>query len=638
MNLLFAHVGRDYGVIDHRRSAAAVSASGLTIRRHHDDGIALLLQTGAAGPSSRPPRPLPCRPGPDGSVSLFDGALYNGAELAAMLDHPAGTEADTLAAAALARQGEAAPAAWVGDFAVIRWDPARRELIAAIDQMGGRPLFYCCRPDGILLASRIDTLLAHPAVPQGLDPEILGLTLVAAAHRRPNRTVHTAIDMLPPGHGLTWSDGRLRLWRYWQPDHTRRIRFRRDDDYVEAARHLLDQAVACRLPAGDEPLLCHLTAGLDSTAVATTAARLRGPAPLHTVTVRPQPMVTLPEAPGLIQDEWDGARLVPPLYPNMVPHHVVAPEPTGPDEDPGGRFHRRDWPMSWLFSDGLYHPTPDLARELGARVVLTGEGGNLSLSWDGRLAMADQLRRLHLGALASNLAGRARQGKSPLREFLGWALLPALPPELRLAVKRLRGRPELWRERSALAPALGERLAEGRLTGHAPRRSASRDADMRIEMIEKNTFLKLAHSGHMWVDPADRRHPLTDVRLVDFCLGLPPGQYLNRGRDRWLARRVLAGRLPQAVLDERRTGREDADWFHRMTMRRDWMMAEIARCEASPLAREVLDLPKIRRLVEDWPADATEASRPETMLPLLHAVGRGLRVGQFICRAEGGNG
>ena len=44
----------------------------------------------------------------------------------------------------------------------------------------------------------------------------------------------------------------------------------------------------------------------------------------------------------------------------------------------------------------------------------------------------------------------------------------------------------------------------------------------------------------------DIRTPAFDRRVVEFCIGIPQDQYLRKGRDRWLIRRAMQGRLPDS--------------------------------------------------------------------------------------------
>jgi len=100
----------------------------------------------------------------------------------------------------------------------------------------------------------------------------------------------------------------------------------------------------------------------------------------------------------------------------------------------------------------------------------------------------------------------------------------------------------------------------------------------------------------------------------------------------------MAGRLPPSVLANRLRGLQAADWFERSTGVRGRIAADVARFERSDLARRALDLARMRRLVEQWPAAG--ASDDSLMLDYNCVLERGLMVGRFLLwfEAEGSAG
>src|SRR3569623_3530180 len=61
------------------------------------------------------------------------------------------------------------------------------------------------------------------------------------------RTLYRHIRPVPPGGMAIFAGGSSRVTRYWSAADIPGVRFRRDDDYVDAARGLLYQAVASRM-------------------------------------------------------------------------------------------------------------------------------------------------------------------------------------------------------------------------------------------------------------------------------------------------------------------------------------------------------------------------------------------------------
>ena len=122
-------------------------------------------------------------------------------------------------------------------------------------------------------------------------------------------------------------------------------------------------------------------------------------------------------------------------------------------------------------------------------------------------------------------------------------------------------------------------------------------------------------------------------RLTELCLSIPDEQFLHNGVARSLARRTMAGLLPDVILNERRRG-----LHRRLAASIDAALSnfagEVDRLGASPLSRRCLDLPRMQDLLERWrgPSDPDATSRRAYT-----AFSRGIAVGRFIRRIEGGN-
>ncbi|WP_042699142.1 asparagine synthase-related protein, partial [Azospirillum sp. B506] len=166
-------------------------------------------------------------------------------------------------------------------------------------------------------------------------------------------------------------------------------------------------------------------------------------------------------------------------------------------------------------------------------------------------------------------------------------------------------------------------------------RRAAWDRRARLRLMERTWMARTLSTCQHFRDGVERRDPLGDVRLAEFCFAIPADQFTRFGQDRFLARRVLADRLPPEVLQERRIGRQGAEWFDWIGRQRAWLAAELDGIEASALGREVIDVPRLRAILDDWPADA-EVAEPRYM-QVMNILGRGVAVGSFIRWAEGAN-
>ena len=133
----------------------------------------------------------------------------------------------------------------------------------------------------------------------------------------------------------------------------------------------------------------------------------------------------------------------------------------------------------------------------------------------------------------------------------------------------------------------------------------------------------------------DIRDPTADRRLIEFCLSVPTEQFFRNGVPRALARAALADRVPAEVLNERRRGLQAVDWHEGMTAARTRILEEIGRLEQNGPAARALDLPRMRRLAENWPTEGWH--REDIIEQYRLALLRGISVGHFLRRASGGN-
>ena len=364
------------------------------------------------------------------------------------------------------------------------------------------------------------------------------------------------IERVEPGHFVTVTPTGLAVRRHWEP-RRRWIALRSPDEYAEALRELLDRAVRCRLRgAGD--VGAHLSGGLDSPAVAATAARLLAPSGRRVIafTAVPREGYDGPAPRDRIIDEGPDAAATAALYPNM--EHVLMPsDGRSPLDDLDRSFFLFDQPVYNIGFLGWPKRIYDAARERKLTIVLSGAMGNFGLSHDGRELLAELLlsgRWLHLWREAAAFTARARV---TYRTALALIFGPWCPSALWLWLNRLLGRtnidalsysairPHYFAELdlAARARGLGVDLANRpRKDGFSVRLWALRNSD-------RGNYNKGVLGG--W--QIDERDPTADVRLLEFCLAVPTEQFLPTGTQKALARRALADRLPKRVLDERRT-------------------------------------------------------------------------------------
>lgn len=585
-------------------------------------------------------RRLPSRiqtipPGADGSGLVLDGYVLDAPGLARLLGLDTGLGLHSILSIGLSRQGTDFLSRLNGDFALAYHDGRDGSCLLATDIMGQRSLYYAVVDGCLYAASQPSMLLGFREIPDTPDAEALAYRLYNLQHLAPERTPYRHIRLLPPGDVLIWRDGTASVRPFWSPIPRRTIRYRRDEDYVDAARDLLDRAVAARLP-DTGPFLCHLSSGLDSSAIVTSAAQNRD-RPFHTITVRPDPTATAISDPTRhFTDEWPRVQPLLSLYPQITGHGIDAYLPTLEEEEMGGLFWSREWPTLSLHKIGwVFPPVWDLARQLGTKIILSANLGNATFSYDGRRVLTDAIRRGRIIQALHYLKGPERRRDGLLRTLWHHGVRPLLPLGDRLTRRALNGLPaNPWTDFVSVRRDIADRLGLSAVPEPRPIHTGSPDLDRQIALIEEMRVLHATCSFLKQRDDFEIRDPTTDRELVEFCLAIPRDQYHRNGISRSLARRMLAGRVPPAITAETRIAPGQPEWFDWANQRRDWIGAELERIEKSPLARELLDVALMRKIFNDWPATAEEANKPPRVHLMRHALGSGLRAGQFLARLE----
>src|SRR5437773_7583974 len=155
----------------------------------------------------------------DGTVWIvYNGEVYNFRELRSQLEslgHRFYTATDTEAIVhAYEEWGAGAIGRLRGMFGLAIWDARSRALLLARDRVGIKPLHYACAGGRLYFGSEIKSLLCAPDLPRDLDLDALDHYLSFLYTPR-DGSIFKSISKLPPGHLLTWRDGRLSVEAYW---------------------------------------------------------------------------------------------------------------------------------------------------------------------------------------------------------------------------------------------------------------------------------------------------------------------------------------------------------------------------------------------------------------------------------------
>jgi asparagine synthase (glutamine-hydrolysing) len=576
---------------------------------------------------------------PANDAAAFDGRIDNRDELSRALsagDLNGRTNAET-ALLCYEKWGDDFCDHIIGDYACAIWKAQRRRLVMTVDPGALRPLYYWLAGSEILFASEQRGLFADPQVPRTLDEDQIA-TWLCLLPRDPQRTFFRGIFRIPPGHRAIWENGAARLERWWRPEHLPVLRLAAGRDYEDAVRTAFQEAVRCRL-GHQEKVGAHLSGGLDSPSVTATAALLLAKQGQRLAAFTAVPTQSTVDEPHRFGDEWQHAAAVAAMYPN-IDHVRVANDDRPLFDAMALRETVLDSPVTNPANAIWINAIDREARARGITVMLMSQMGNMTFSYGGGELLAGQLRRARFLAAVRTILDLHRAGGRSWLGLLGDVADAVLPAAARRTLRRAVGTPEpdlfdltLIDPSFVRAKGLEPRIRDMAFNTRNLARGNSRA--VRLAMFDRSEQRSQWACATRRLYGIDIRDPTSDRRLMELCLSIPDEQFLHNGVERSLARRAMAGLLPDAIVNERRRGLQSADWRHGFDAAIPDFTAELGRLRASPLGRRCLDIPRMQDLLQRWPGQGgLQAATRHTYT----AFSRGIATGRFIRRIEGGNG
>jgi asparagine synthase (glutamine-hydrolysing) len=581
---------------------------------------------------------------PRGDLVVFSGFIDNRHEISSQLDHFAPDDA-TLYAAASGAWGKAADLKLIGQYAAVIHTPESRSVRAVRSPIMAPPLHVFSTRDVLVISTTPRAIFATDEVRPEVDEQKIADSLLLN-YNEGRRSWYKGVSRVEIGKAVEFSQGSEVVDRYYRLDQLRPVRFKNDDDYVDAANALLQEAVKASLAGARRPGVL-VSGGYDSQAVAATALRLHPDRPLIGFTGVPAPGWDGKIADFHMGDESPHVEALREMYPSLELVRRDAGDSFLGEEEQKALFllsnvsPRNADNLHWIFD--CYRA----AKDRGCDVLLKGTFGNISFSFTGEGAMPAWFTSFQWGKLWRELSSTRRKAAIPML-FLSQVIRPLIPTKPWNTIQRLRGRedphplnswcplnPEWAREMNVFERA--EELNFDIMFKYPPPSTREWRWSVIEHVWNEGGDIALTFDGLAGVTTRD---PTGYRPLMEFCLSIPDDQYLRNGQHRWLAQRMLRGLVPDMVIDARQRGRQGADWHFRMGRCREALRRELERLEADPVMARRLNLPSLKSALDAWPAETPlQVDRDERAIAqrLELAVGRAVTTARFIRYVEGAN-
>ncbi|MBI1870605.1 MAG: hypothetical protein HYS07_05345 [Chlamydiae bacterium] len=453
-----------------------------------------------------------------------------------------------------------------GHYLFAIWDQAKNEWFIAVDPFSTRPCFFTYQKNRYLI-------FANYFSPFRILCDSLSINQNLFAHFALDampltETCYREVQKLPRAGYLYLKGNEFHAGSYWSLKKDRApIRYRTREDYYEHFRELFERAVRSCLRT-DFPVHAHISGGLDSTSIACVAARLLGGKNrlLHGFTSIPVGLEGPSYNPGWYYHELSLIEKVLKKYSN-IQHDIYQSSPETDIFDFLKTFYPHiDQPIRNVSNMDWYLASFDRTLTNQGRVLLSGDGGNGTISWGGEGSLFQRLR--------PRLSAWARAWFNPQGLFED----PSNPHQTRF-IRSSRARRILRRKSGCLINPHYWMLSG---VWGAPRQSSSMPMALRygIELLD----------------------PTRNLDLIRFCYNIPPWVY-RKGNDkverRLLVREGLAGWVPEEICLNIHRGEQAADWFLLYNFHHSKWLANLQQWKNLPMVWDFYDYSKI---LDRWKA------------------------------------
>ena len=415
----------------------------------------------------------------------------------------------------------------------------------------------------------------------------------------------------------------LRIHRHFEPLD---IAFRHHSESSLEAMFCerLDSAVVSRVPSKDAIVAAHLSSGVDTNAVvATVARRKQAEQQLTCFTAAPSRKHPLLVPRGRVADE---SLLAARAARAAGARHVIVEDQSRIIPSLRGMSAYFDAPVPNPINHGWGLAVANAARQAGAMVLLRGALGNATISFGSLPILAHWISTGRWIHWAREVVATRRRGAARWRGILINSFGPWVPARLLDRLYGLAQGQAGYSTQSFVRPEIAARL----IADHESAFDTYADPRVMRAMIMRNYDSAVYLRGLHALTGIEERDPTGDRQLVEFCFSLPPERLFHHGEARALARAALADRVPDFILNEPRRGFQGADFYGRVS--KGEAMAAVEEISACHSASQLIDLPRLRNAIENWPG--YDPSRFGETFGFVRHVTNAIAVGFFLLETE----
>src|SRR5690554_2721659 len=487
---------------------------------------------------------------------VFNGEIYNHMELREELiqkNHSFKTRSDTEVILHLYEEyGPECLKKLNGQFAIAIWDKHKEELFLARDRVGIRPLFYTQTKSAFVFASEIKAFMEYPEVSLKFSNKALSEYVTFWTALSPN-TVFENVFEVPPGTYMLVNSKGIKSNTDWELPIVKpnAYNFTTVEEAATAFENIFLDSIKLRLRA-DVPVAAYLSGGIDSS-ITTSFIKQVSPNRLKTFSI------------GFTETDFDES-----AYQNIAASYFKTEHSsvTCSEQDISNYFKE----VVWFAEAPLLRtaPTPmgllsKNVRDHNIKVVITGEGadellGGYNIFKEAKIKHfwakdpQSKIRPLLLKKLYPYLPQINKASSNMLKMFFGYKLTETDSPIYSHLLR--------WHNTSRIKNYFSDSIKES-IKDYSPIEDVEAKLEPKLsgyDYLTKAQWLEihLFMSGYLLSSQGDRmgmansiegRYPFLDHRVIEFCMALHPDLKLHGLNEKYLLKKMMKDRLPDAILN-----------------------------------------------------------------------------------------
>ncbi|KYG84704.1 hypothetical protein AWW67_01280 [Roseivirga seohaensis] len=444
-----------------------------------------------------------------------------------------------------------------GDFAIMVYDSELNSVWGSRDHLGIMPFFYCIRSSTMVFA-QLPSIVAS-VVNSSINFNYIA-NYLAFMPTDGEYTFFEDIHTLKAGQNIRFQTSGFSVSTYYTLGATL-DRSLKPDETASKLLELMSLAVKDRLGNAQIPSSM-LSGGLDSSTVSCLVAReiSKEDKKLHAYTYVPMEGVKYPNLPGLFVNEGPFAKKVKEAYTNIdlslidlkgvsiFTHLERYLKLCGALEV--HNFYNWLWTQEFLIR----------CKDKGSTVLFSGQMGNLSISYNGRLYGLELAKKGKWKEFVNyELKTKKLKGRKVITHLAYQMFCAFAPSKLRVFVdtyiSQLGSHSYNWMVKDSFL----KKNNLGKRSFLKANNTFKNDRALRVQMASYIQKLAVNSKTYEQIYGVRELDPTADKRLLEFSLSIPSEYWSLHGENRYMAREMSKGLLPDEIRLNKKKGRQLID-------------------------------------------------------------------------------